>query len=115
VAATDPGYTLDCEEPDIGTRVGRRAGTVRAQAKLVLRWFRDDALLRQLAAEAGIGISTAYRYLHEGIVVIAEQAPDLHDVLERGRREGWSHVSLDATLIEIDRVAARKDNGHHLW
>jgi len=46
--------------------------------------------------------------------MIAEQAPDLHDVLERGRREGWSHVSLDATLIEIDRVAARKENGHHL-
>jgi len=37
----------------IGTRTGRRAGTVRAQAKLVLRWFRDDAPLRQLAAEAG--------------------------------------------------------------
>jgi len=34
----------------------------------VLRWFRDDALLRQLAAEASIGISTAYRYLHEGII-----------------------------------------------
>jgi len=100
---------------DIGTRFGRRAGTVRAQAKLVLRWFRDGALLRQLAAEAGIGISTAYRYLHEGIDVIAEQAPDLHDVLERGGREGWSHVSLDGTLIEIDRVAARNENGHHLW
>ncbi len=99
----------------IGTRVGRRAGTVRAQAKLVLRWFRDDAGLRQLAAEAGIGISTGYRYLHEGIDVLAEQAPDLHDVLERGRREGWSHVSLDGTLIAIDRVAARNENGHHLW
>ncbi len=99
----------------IGTRVERRAGTVRVQAKLVLRWFRDDAGLRQLAAEAGIGISTAYRYLHEGIDVIAEQAPDLHEVLERGRRESWSHVSLDGTLIAIDRVAARKENGHHLW
>jgi len=68
---------------DIGTRVGRRAGTVRDQAKLVLRWFGDDAPLRQLAAEAGMGISTAYRYLHEGIEVIAEQAPDLHEVLDR--------------------------------
>jgi len=45
--------------------------------------------------QAGIGISTAYRYLHEGIDVIAEQAPDLHDVLARGQREGWSHLSLD--------------------
>ena len=75
----------------IGTRTGRRAGTVRAQAKLVLRWFRDDAPLRQLATEAGIGISTAYRYLHKGIDVIAKHAPDLHDVLARGQREGWSH------------------------
>ena len=72
----------------IGTRTGRRAGTVRAQAKLVLRWFRDDAPLRHLATEAGIGISTAYLYLHEGIDVIAEQAPDLYDVLARGQREG---------------------------
>ncbi len=67
----------------IGPRTGRRASTVRAQAKLVLRWFQDDAPLRQLATEAGIGISTAYRYLHEGIDVIAEEAPDLHDVLAR--------------------------------
>jgi len=56
----------------IGTRTGRRAGTVRAQAKLELRWFREDAPLRQLATEAGIGISTGYRYLHEGIDVLAE-------------------------------------------
>jgi len=100
---------------EIGTRVGRRAGSVRDQAKLVLRWFRDDAPLRQLATEAGIGISTAYRYLHESIDVIAERAPDLQDVLARGRREGWSHVSLDGTLIAIDRVAARNEKGHHLW
>jgi hypothetical protein len=99
----------------IGTRAGRRAGTVRTQAKLVLRWFRDDAALRQLAAEAGMAISTCYRYLHEGIGVLAEQAPDLHDVLERGRQEGWSHVSLDGTLIETDRVARRGENGYHLW
>lgn len=95
----------------IRTRVGRRAGTVREQAKLVLRWFRDDAPLRQLAAEAGIGISRAYRYRTRVIDVIAEQAADLHEVLERGRREGWSHVSLDGTLLETDRVAARKENG----
>ncbi len=28
---------------------------------------------------------------------------------------GWSHVSLDGTLIEIDRVARRNEHGHHLW
>jgi len=71
----------------IGTRAGRRAATVRVQATLVLRWFRDDASLRQLAGEARLPISTAYRYLHEAIEVIAEQAPDLHDVLEQA--DNW--------------------------
>lgn len=62
-----------------------------------------------------MGISTAYRYLHEGIDVLAAQAPDLHDVLDRARREGWSHVNLDGTLIETDRVGAKGESGHDLW
>ena len=100
---------------EIGTRKGRRAGSERTQAKLVLRWFRDDAPIRLLAAEAGLPISTSYRYLHEAIDVIAEQAPDLHQVLERAKREGWSHLVLDGTLIRIDRVNERNDDGHHRW
>ena len=47
--------------------------------------------------------------------MIAEQAPDLHDVLEQARREGWSHLTLDGTLVEIDRVNERTEAGHHLW
>ena len=106
---------LRAHRHEIGTRTGRRAGTVRTQAKLVLRWFRDDAAIRPLAAEAGLSISTSYRYLHEAIDVIAQQAPDLHEVLKRATREGWSHVTLDGTLIEIDRVDERNEDGHHLW
>ena len=99
----------------IGTRKGRRAGSERTQAKLVLRWFRDDAPIRLLAAEAGLPISTSYRYLHEAIDVIAEQAPDLRQVLEQAKREGWSHLVLDGTLIRIDQVNERNDDGHHRW
>ena len=100
----------------IGTRRGARAGTARTQAKLVLRWFRDNAKMRILAAEAGLPISTGYRYLHEGIDVIADQAPDLHQVLDQATREQWSHLSVDGTLIETDRVDERDpDTGHHLW
>ena len=62
-----------------------------------------------------IGISTAYRHPHEGIDVLAAQAPDLHAVLGRARREGWSHISLDGTLIETDRVRAKGENSHDLW
>ncbi len=106
---------LHAQRREIGTRVGRRAGTVRAQARLVLRWFRDDAPVRLLAVEAGLAISICYRYLHEAIDVIAEQAPDLHDVLEQAKRDGWSHVTLDATLVEIDRLNERTQVGHHRW
>ena len=48
----------------------------------MLRWFRDDAPKRLLAAEAGLPISASYRYLHEAIDVIAERAPDVME--ERG-------------------------------
>jgi hypothetical protein len=99
----------------IGTRKGRRAGSERTQAKLVLRWFRDDAPIRLLAMEAGLPISTTYRYLHEAIDVIAQTAPDLLDVLKRAKEEEWSHLVLDGTLIEIDRVDERKEDGDHLW
>lgn len=99
----------------IGTRRGRRAASCRQQALLVLRWFRDGTALRILARDLGIGISTAYRYLHEGIDVLCEAMPTLHQVLDQARREGWSHVTLDGTLIEMDRVDARKDDGDHLW
>src|SRR5574337_185057 len=62
---------LHAHRREIGTRRGRRAGTVRTQAKLVSRWFRDDAAIRILAAEAGVAISTCYWYLHEAIDVMS--------------------------------------------
>ncbi len=51
-----------------------------------------------LAHDAGISQATGYRYLHEAIDVLAERAPDLHQVLDRCRREGMTHVILDDTL-----------------
>lgn len=81
----------------------------------MLRWFRDDTRLRMLSKYCGVSTATAYRYLHEGIDVLADQAPDLYDVLNLARTEGWSHVSLDGTLIPTDRVAQRTENGNHLW
>jgi hypothetical protein len=99
----------------LGTRKGRRAASCYRQAVLVLRWFRDDTRMRMLARDAGIGISTAYRYLHEGIAVLAAQAPNLHDVLQRGKDEGWSHVDLDGTLIATDRVSGTTQHGNDVW
>ena len=58
-----------------GTRGWRRALGCYRQEVLVLRWFLDGTRLAQLAADNRIGRSTAYRYLHEGIDVLAAAAP----------------------------------------
>lgn len=56
-------------------RPWQRAATVFVQAVMVLRWFKDATDPRFLAREAGVSVATAYRYVHEGIDVIAAQAP----------------------------------------
>jgi hypothetical protein len=99
-----------------GTGVGARAASARDQAILVLRWFRQDADLKVLAADTRISLATGYRYLHEGIDVLAAQAPDLHEVLQAGQAAGWTHVTLDGTLIRTDRCrTVNPDTGHDLW
>jgi hypothetical protein len=99
-----------------GTGVGSRAASARDQAVLVLRWFREDTDMKVLAADSGISLATGYRYLHEGIDALAAQAPDLHEELERGMAAGWTHVTLDGTLIRTDRCRVKNpDTGHDLW
>ncbi len=99
----------------IGTPRGSRALGSFRQAVLVLRWFRERGCVHCLARDAGISQATGYRYLHEGIDVLAAQAPDLHEVLDRCQQEGMTHVILDGTLIETDRLAGVRDNGNDLW
>ncbi|MFD8032672.1 hypothetical protein ACFV3F_28715 [Streptomyces sp. NPDC059717] len=61
------------------------------------------------------GYKRSPRYLHEGIEVLADRAPDLHEALDRCRRDGMRHVVLDGTLIESDRFAGVSENGNGLW
>jgi hypothetical protein len=99
----------------IGAPKGSRAPGPFRQAVLVPRWFRTRDCVHCPARDAGISQATGYRYLHEGIDVLADRAPDLHQVLDRCRREGMTHVILDGTLIECDRVAGVRENGNDLW
>lgn len=85
----------------IGTPRGSRALGPFRQAVLVLRWFRERGCVHCLARDAGISQATGYRYLHEGIDVLAGQAPDLHGVLRRCQEEGMTHVILDGTLVQV--------------
>jgi hypothetical protein len=86
-----------------GTPRGSRALTCFWEAVLGVRWFRDRATPDALARDHGISRATAYRYRDEVIDVLAEQAPDLHQALERAKDEGLSHVILDGKIISCDR------------
>ena len=99
----------------IGTRSGRRALSPWSQAILVLRWFLDGTRIKQLAADNAIGICTCYRYVHEGISVLAYCAPDLHEALMAATAFGATHVNLDGTLICTDRLTRKGPNGADLW
>jgi hypothetical protein len=69
-----------------------------------------------LARDNAIGKSTGYDYLHEGIDVLAAQAPSLHGALLAAKAAGYSHVSIDGVLIETDRVSTPGPTpGVDLW
>jgi hypothetical protein len=93
---------LAAERRRRGTPRGSRALTCFWQAVLGLRWFRDRTAPDALARDHGISRATAYRYL-ELMEVLAGQAPDLRQALERARAEGFPHVILDGTIIPADR------------
>ncbi|WP_193394036.1 HARBI1 family protein [Pseudonocardia sp. HH130629-09] len=86
-----------------GTRRGRRALDCDRHAVLVLRWFLDATRVAQLAADNRLSLSSTYRYLHEGIDVLAAAAPGLPGALLAARTAGHTHVHLDGTVIHTDR------------
>ena len=79
-----------------GTRPAQRAGTVHTHVALVLRWLRHRLDVRTLAGDAGLSVATAYRYLHEGLDVIAGHSPDLEAVLAEARTVGLPFLCLTA-------------------
>lgn len=98
---------LRAERRRRGTRTGARALTCFGQAVLGLRWFRQNADVTALARDAGISRATGYRYLDEVITVLAEQAPDLHDALNRAKTEGLPFVILDGKVFSADRCSEK--------
>ena len=94
---------LAAERRRRGTPKGSRALTCFWEAVLGLRWFRDRTAPDALARDHGISRATAYRYRDEVIDVLADQAPDLHQALERAHGEGLTHVILDGKIIPADR------------
>ncbi len=104
-------------------RIGtRRVLGCFAQAVLLLRFVRQRATVADLARDNTISLSSAYRYLHEALDVLADQAPELSDVVADAVHRGTEHPLLDGTLIATDRVHDRTGqrdrwysgkHGHH--
>jgi hypothetical protein len=110
---------LAAERRARGTRTGTRALTCWYQALFVLVWFRKREDLTVLGVGFGISRATAYRYRDEALAVLAAQAPELTEALERVAGDGWSHVVLDGKVIDTDRCRAktisRKGEQIDLW
>jgi DDE superfamily endonuclease len=102
---TEVATLLRSERRARGTRPGTRKLTCWYQALMVLVWFRNRGDIVLIGAGFGVSRATAYRYLDEGIDVLAAQAPDLHEALEQVAAEGWSHVVLDGKVFRSDRCA----------
>ncbi|WP_063125231.1 transposase family protein [Nocardia arizonensis] len=94
---------LAAERRARGTRRGSRALTCWKQALFVVAWFGKQDDLAVLGAGFGISRATAYRYHSEGVTVLAEQAPDLHEALARAHDEGLAYVILDGKIFDADR------------
>ena len=94
---------LHAQRRRLGTRAGTRSLSCYREAILVLRRLLDGTRIAQLAADNVISRSTGYTYLHEGLTLIAERAPSLNSAPLAAKTAGYSHVTLDGTLIETDR------------
>lgn len=83
------------------------------QALLVLAHLRNGDTYTRLAAGFGIGVSTAWRYVREAVVLLAAASDDLATAMNRIRL--LAYAILDGTLIPIDRVRDQKpyDSGKH--
>ncbi len=73
------------------------------QALLVLAHLNKGETYTALASGFGVGTTTVFRYVREGVDVLAATAPTLDEALDLAR--GKAFVILDGTLLPIDRVA----------
>lgn len=86
---------------ELGTR-WRRLDAWR-QALLVVAHLRKNETYADLATGFAVGVSTVYRYIREGVTLLAAMAPTLEQAVAVAA--GKAYVILDGSLLRIDRVA----------
>lgn len=83
-----PSTCPDCYTPNAANAAPARNRGVDllCRAVLGLRWFRQDTDIPALVRDHGI--SRTHRLPRQAITVLADQAPDLHNALQRAKDEG---------------------------
>jgi hypothetical protein len=72
------------------------------QALLVLVYLKKGETFAQVAAEFGVGTTTAWRYAEETVALLAARAPGLRKAARGARKAGYAYVVVDGTLVAID-------------
>ena len=90
----------------LDARANNRALTCYNQAILVLRHFRDRTDTNRLATDHGISRATVYRYVDEGITVLADQPQTSTKPWDRPKTTDWTTSSW--TESSSPPIAARK-------
>lgn len=70
---------------------------------MLLAHLKKGETYRDLAIGLKVGTTTAYRYLREGLDVLAALAPTLEQAIQTAVK--MAYVILDGTLLRIDRAA----------
>ena len=113
------GQLLFHERRRRGTPKGSRRLSCFYQALFALVWFRSRPNIRLHGLAFGLSQATAYRYLHEAIGVLADQAPNLHQALDRAVADGVPYLILDGKIFDADRsrlkTASVKDETIDAW
>jgi hypothetical protein len=66
-------------------------------------YLRKGETYTELACGFAVGVSTVYRYIREGLTLLAALAPTLEQAIDVAR--GKAYVIIDGSLLRIDRVA----------
>jgi hypothetical protein len=88
---------LAARQARIGTRWRLRDATT--QATLVIAFMRTNLTYAELAAGNHISTSTCWRYIQEGIGLLAGRAIRLKDVVRLARKTGWDYLLVDGVNV----------------
>jgi hypothetical protein len=90
-------HTITAHRAKVGTRW--RLLDATTQATLVIAFLRTNLTYAELAAGNHISTSTCWRYIQEGIGLLAGRAIRLKDVVRLARKAGWDYLLVDGVNV----------------